>query len=507
MSKRSTKIIKFIQKHCKVPEGALVGQPIKLAPFQKNFIKDVYDNPHTTTDAFLSIARKNAKSATIACLVLVHLVGPEAKQNSQIISGAQSREQAGIIFKLASKMVNLNPKLQEKIRIIPSQKMLIGLPCNVEFQSISAESKTAHGLSPILAILDEVGQVVGPQDDFIDAITTAQGAHETPLLIAISTQAPTDGDLLSIWIDDALKNNDKQIICHLHSADDDAEVMDRKQWKKANPALGRFRSLKDLKKQANKAKRMPAAENTFRNLCLNQRVSGDALFISQSVWKSCEGPTCELNDTDPIWCGLDLSKKTDLTAFVICQKQDFVWHVFPFFWTPKDGVRERSKRDRVPYDMWVKDGFIRTAPGKTVDYEFVAKEIIELTEGKNVVGIAFDRWRIEDFKKELTKVNIELPLMLHGQGYKDMTPSIEAVESELLNARIRHGKHPVLTMCASNAVVITDNAEGRKLDKSESTRRIDGIMALTMAIGMCSRAEEDGPSIYETQGVRTFGTA
>ena len=212
---RGQKICAFIEHYCLIPEGAHVGQPIKLMKFQRKFILDVFDNPHGTSRAYLSVARKNGKSALIAAILLAHLVGPEARQNSQIISGARSRDQASLVFKLAEKMVRLSPELSKIVRIVPSQKMLVGLICNVEFKAISAESGTAHGLSPVLAILDEVGQVRGPHDAFIEAIETAQGAHANPLLIAISTQAATDADLFSIWLDDAAAAKDRRIGSHV----------------------------------------------------------------------------------------------------------------------------------------------------------------------------------------------------------------------------------------------------------------------------------------------------
>ena len=185
---RADRVIEFIETFCRVPEGALVGSPIHLEEFQVDFIRAIYDNPVGTKKAYLSLARKNGKTALIACLVLVHLVGPEAQQNSQIVSGAMSREQAGIIFNLTAKMIRLNSDLNDIIRITDSRKELHGLPMGTHYRALAAEGKTAHGLSPVLAILDEIGQVRGPQSDFVDAITTSQGAHESPLLIAISTQ-------------------------------------------------------------------------------------------------------------------------------------------------------------------------------------------------------------------------------------------------------------------------------------------------------------------------------
>ena len=498
---RGDRVCQFITRYCRVPDGALVGQSIKLAPFQEQFIREVYDNPAGTRSAYLSMARKNAKTTTIACLLLAHLVGPEALPNSQIISGAQSRDQAALVFDLACKIINQSPELQDIIRIVPSGKRLYGLPRNVEYKALAAEGRTAHGLSPVLAILDEVGQVRGPQDDFVDAITTSQGAHDNPLLIAISTQAPTDADLFSQWIDDARSSKDPRIVCHVYEADESADVLDEAQWRKANPALGLFRSHDDLSQQAHQAARMPSAENTFRNLGLNQRISTVSPFISKSVWESC-GAHPDPMEGVAVWGGLDLSAKTDLTALLLVwEGEDGIWQVQPHFWTPEEGLRDRAKRDRVPYDVWEREGYLTATPGATVDYEWVATHIGELLGDCAVNGIAYDRWRMDVMQKELAAQGIELPLIPFGQGYKDMAPALDTVESELLNGRIAHGMHPVLTMCAANAVASRDPAGNRKLDKAKANGRIDGMVALAMALGIAQREEVEGPSVYESRGV------
>lgn len=490
---RGEKVCRFIEAYCRVPEGKLIGQPLKLADFQRQFLLDVYDNPAGTSTAYLSIARKNGKTGLIAGILLAHLVGPEARQNSQIVSGAMSREQAGIVFALACKMIQLNPKLAEIVHIVPSSKRLIGQPRNVEYKALAAEGKTTHGLSPVLAILDEVGQVRGPQDDFIDAITTAQGAHDNPLLIAISTQASTDADLLSIWLDDAERSEDPHIVSHVYAAPDDADLQDMEAWKAANPALGLFRSLPDLEKQAARAARMPSSENTFRNLCLNQRVSTVSPFVSQDAWKACGAEPAPLEGL-AAFGGLDLSARTDLTGFVLIGRDaEGVAHVHPYFWTPEQGLHDRAKRDRSPYDVWVREGYLRTTPGATVDYSFVAAEMAEILGPLDVQAIAFDRWRIDIFKRDAETLGLDFPLVEHGQGFKDMSPALDTLESDLLNGRLRHGMHPVLTMCAANAVVSKDPAGNRKLDKHKATGRIDGMVALAMALGAAVRLGEEPP--------------
>lgn len=483
---RGEKVIKFITEYCVIPEGEHVGKPVKLVKFQKDFILAVYDNPHGTDTAILSIARKNAKTGLIAFLLLAHLVGPEAKQNSRIISGAMSRDQAAEVYNLASKCVMLSEKLSQIIKIIPSSKKLIGLPMNVEYQAISAEGKTAHGKSPIVAILDEVGQIRGPQSDFVDAITTAQGAYENPLLIYISTQAASDSDLFSLLIDDALKNKPKKAVCHVYAADKDDNIMHKQTWRKANPAMGLFRSEDDVRKQAEKAKRMPTFENTFRNLVLNQRVSTHSPFVSESVWLENGEPPLPIDGRE-VYVGLDLSARSDMTAAVMVSKDDdgFI-DVWPLFWMPEKRIDDLENTDKQPYRVWKNDGYLLTTPSATIDYGFVAVDIAAYQSRCDIAQVAFDRWRIDVFEKELDREGINLTMEPFGQGFKDMAPAVDALEEALLNGKLRHGNHPILAMCAQHAVIQKDPSGNRKFDKKVATQKIDGIVALAMAVKLAT---------------------
>lgn len=483
---RGERVVAFIEGYLVIPEGAKVGKPVVLEDFQKRFIFEVYDNVHITDTAILSIARKNAKTALIAFIVLAHLVGPESILNSRIISGALSREQAAEVYNLASKCVHLSVKIRDLVKIIPSSKKLIGLPRNVEYAAISAEAKTAHGKSPVVAILDEVGQIRGPKSDFVDAITTSQAAYESPLLFYISTQAATDNDFFSIQIDDAIQNKPPKTICHVYTTPEDADLLDEESWKASNPALGKFRSLPDMRKQAEKASRMPTFEMTFRNLNLNQRVEMNAPFVSKGVWilNSHEVDESVFYEC-PVYVGLDLSAKNDLTAMAIVAFKDR-WHVKMCFWTPSKGLRERAKTDRQPYDVWESQGYIRSIEGASLDYEVLAKEIAETLEDMNVVSVAYDRWRIDLLRKEFSDIGVNLPLVEFGQGFKDMSPALEKLMELLLNESIAHGNNPVLTMCMANTKVSTDAAGNQKLDKQKSTGRIDGAVAMAMAFGVCN---------------------
>jgi phage terminase large subunit-like protein len=481
-----------------------------LEPFQIKFIRDIYDNPAGTRLAILSVARKNGKSGLIAAIVLAHLVGPEARQNSQIVSGARSRKQAAIVYNLAAKMVALSPELRAIVKATPSGKTLHGLTMNTEYQALAAEAGTAHGLSPVLAIHDEMGQVRGEFDPFIEAIETAQGAYDDALQIVISTQAPNDADMLSIRIDDAKRSGDPTIVCHVYAASEDADMGDPKAWEAANPALGSFRSLVEITNKAAEAQRMPSVENSFRNLYLNQRVTRHTPFVSPSIWKACAGPVDDAAFYEgPVYGGLDLSLTTDLTALVLIAMKDGVWHIKPVFWTPESTLVDRSKKDRTPYDAWVRDGFMKATPGPAVEYDFVARDIAALTEGMDIRKIGFDRHRMKTLQAELDRLDVVLPFEEFGQGFVSMGPAVDRAEIEFLHERFRHGGHPVMTMCAANAIIVQDAAGNRKMDKSKSTGRIDGMISLAMAVGVAGldAAEPEACSPWDDPNFSLMGAA
>ena len=248
---------------------------------------------------------------------------------------------------------------------------------------------------------------------------------------------------------------------------------------------------------------MPSREAAYRNLVLNQRIDQRTPLIARAVWEACAGEAdLEELRTGVVFVGLDLSARNDLTALVtVVRDLSGVWHWFPEFFAPLEQLRERSLRDRAPYDVWHQQGFLTATPGASVDYEIVARRLCELCDDFDVQAIAFDRWRIDVLQRELQRLDRELPLKPFGQGFKDMSPALDTVESELLNGRIRHGAHPVLTWNAANAVATRDPAGNRKLDKMKARGRIDGLVAATMAMGLASQLPAALPSVYESRGL------
>jgi phage terminase large subunit-like protein len=355
------------------------------------------------------------------------------------------------------------------------------------YKALSAESKTAYGLNPVFIVHDELGQNKGPRSPMFEALETATGAQDDPLSIIISTQAPTDADLLSVLIDDGLSGADPKVTVSMYTTPMDDDPFTVESVRKANPALGDFLNQAEVMAMASDASRMPSREPEFRNLVLNQRVEANSPFVSRALWQACGDQAKPING--PVYAGLDLSSTSDLTAWVKLNLLDGVWQLHPTFWLPGDELATKAKIDRVPYDTWLEQGFLRAAPGKSVDYEYVATVIAQEFRQHDIRKVGFDRWGMQHLRPWLIRAGLSEAFVDErfepfGQGTMSMAPALRVFEANILNRRIAHGNHPVLAMCAANAVVEGKDESCRKLSKAKSAGRIDGMVATAMAFGV-----------------------
>jgi phage terminase large subunit-like protein len=458
--------------------------------------------------AILSLARKNGKTALTAAIALAHLIGPERIENGEIYSAANDREQASIVFRIAAQIVRADPELSEVLRVVDSTKTITNYGNGSFYRAISAEHGTKHGFNPSVVIYDELAQAKGRL--LYDVLDTSMGARREPLFIVISTQSNDPEHVLSRLIDDGLNSDDPTIVCHLFAVPDDCpDIYDPTVWKKANPALNDFRDLADFKALASKAKRMPAEEPKFRNLFLNQRVSPVSSLIPQAEWMACAAPA-EFVDGEAVYLGLDLSSVNDLTALLMVSADPKDDRVRAFLWKPLDTLAEHSQRDfgagNRRYEEWNKDGHLLATPGRTIDKGMVATTVAELCSRYKVLGLAYDRWRIEDLLKEFDRIGFRaheegeqgdgLKIVKWGQGWQDMAPAIDALEKSVMERRLKHPSNPVLTWNIANTVARTDPSGNRKLDKNAARFRIDGAVALAMCLGLKARDRTTTPSYH-----------
>jgi phage terminase large subunit-like protein len=483
---RGERNIAWIEEHLRVPEGRLVGQPVRLGVFQRLIILGIYDAPELVRRALISFARKNGKTALVAMLLLLHLCGPEARQNSQLYSAAQSKDQAAIVYKYAAQMVRMSPLLMDYVTEHESLKELRCPALGTLYKALSADAPTKFGLSPAFIVHDELGQVRGPKSELYDALETATGAQDNPLSLIISTQAATDGDLLSILIDDAASGEDPRSKLFMYAAPMDLDPFSEEAIRAANPGFDTIQNKAEVLAMAADAKRMPSKEPEYRNLVLNQRVESISPFISRQIWTDCAKPVVP-EFSGEVYIGLDLSEINDLTAAVAVslESTDSLWHVKPTCWLPEDGLAERSQRDRAPYDLWNQQGYLETCPGPTVSYEYVAEWLWERWKVWDVAAVGFDRWNMRHLEPWLRKAGFKdkhlEKFKAIGQGTQSMSPALRTLEGWILRRELAHGGHPVLTMCMANARVTSKDASNRKLDKKKSTGRIDAAVALVMA--------------------------
>ena len=517
---RAERVIRFIEQLI-VPSGTGQGRPFVMRDWQKKFIIAVYDPVDPATRfrrirrAILSMGRKNGKTALIAALVLCHLVGPEAIMNGEIYSAANDREQAAQVYKVCAQIVRADPELSALLKCTDSTKNIACYATNSFYRAISAEAGTKHGLNPSMVIYDELAQ--SKDTELYDVLDTSMGARDEPLFIVISTQSNDKQHILSRLIDDGLYSNDPTIVCHLYAVPEDVEdIFDPSCWALGNPALGDFLKFADLEAQAAAAKRMPSKEPAFRNLRLNQRVAPEAAMISRVEWMACIGDAT-WKPGEKIALGLDLSSTNDLSALVGVSMEDKS-RVQGWYWKPKDLLEEHTKRDfsgTLGYVDWEKQGHLLTTHGKSIDKMAIALHIAKLFGDFEIVGLAFDRWRMHELMKEFENIQFEtyrknisdeeeeyipqpgLRLVDWGQGFKDLSPAIEAFEKEVTDRTLIHASNPVLNWNMRNAISVMDPAGNRKIDKSKTRFRIDGAVALTMALGLKAKMRKTKEADYE----------
>lgn len=488
-----------------ITSGPLAGTKMKLRPWQRQIVDAIYavddaGNRYVRT-ALITLPRKNGKTGLAAGLALAHLLGPEAEARGQCFSAASDRNQSGLIFAEMEAIIEEVPEFAARCNIQRFHKtieVLSGEGKGSVYAALSADAKKAHGLNVSFAIYDELAQA--PNRSLYDNLTTGTGGRAEPLVVVISTQSADPLHVMSELVDYGRQVNegvveDRAFHATIYAAPEDADPWSEATWYACNPALGDFRSLEEMRSAAAQAQRLPAREPAFRNLYLNMRIEAEERFIRAAEWDACAEPV-DIEKLRGRRCfgGLDLGSTRDLSSLVLTFPDDEGgYDVVPFFWVPKDNLLAREEIDKVPYWTWsnAKPPLIEAAPGAAMDHSWIVHRLGELATMFQIEAVAFDRWRIEDFKRQLADEGIDVKLVEHGQGYKDMAPAVDFMETLLIQKKLRHGGHAVLRWNARNAVVTRDPAGNRKLDKDRSREKIDGLAALAMSLGIARKTEDD----------------
>ncbi|WP_083585834.1 terminase large subunit [Clostridium kluyveri] len=508
---RAQFVVDFIQnlKHTK---GEWFNKPFILLPWQVEIIKNIFgvvkeDGYRQFTTAYVEIAKKQGKTEMGAALAL-YMLTADGERGAEIYSCAADRAQASLIYNVAVDMVALCPALKKRLKIIASQKRIVYPAMNSFYQVLSSEAYSKHGINPQAVLFDETH--VANREMMNVMLHGASDARRQPLNFLITTAG---NDFQSIGYElhqkavDILegKKVDQTFYSIIYAASENDDWTLPEVWVKANPSLGITVSEEKMRLACENARQNPADENLFKQLRLCIWVKQSVRWMPMHLWEKC---SFEVNPEKlkgrECYGGLDLSSTNDITAFVLIfppTPTDDKYYVLPFFWIPEDNLKLRVRRDHVPYDIWEKQGFLETTEGNVIHYGFIENFIDELGTQFNIKEIAFDRWGAVQMVQNLE--GLGFTVVPFGQGYKDMSPPTKELMKITLEQKIAHGAHPVLSWMMDNVYVRTDPAGNIKPDKSKSTEKIDGVVALVMALDRAIRREMK-ENIYEKRGMRSL---
>lgn len=493
-------------------KGTWAGKPFDLIDWQEQIIRDVFgtlkpNGYRQFNTAYVEIPKKQGKSELAAAIALLLTCG-DNEERAEVYGCAADRNQASIVFNVAADMVRMCPALAKRVKILDSTKRLIYQPTGSIYQVLSADVSNKHGFNTHGVVFDELH--TQPNRKLYDVMTKGSGdARTQPLYFLITTAGDNQNSICWEVHQKALdiisgRKTDPTFYPVIYGAALEDDWSDPKVWKKANPSLGITVTIDKVKAAFESARQNPAEENSFRQLRLNQWVKQAVRWMPMDKWDKCafnvdpeelKGRVC--------YGGLDLSSSTDITAFVLVfppLDEDDKYFILPYFWIPEDNIDLRVKRDHVNYDLWERQGFIKTTEGTVVHYAFIESFIEELGMKYNIREIAFDRWGAVQMTQNLE--NLGFTVIPFGQGFKDMSPPTKELMKLTLEEKLAHGGHPVLRWMMDNIYIRTDPAGNIKADKEKSTEKIDGAVATIMALDRAIRCGGDeGSSVYDGRGL------
>lgn len=506
--------VMFIESLCHT-KGTWAGKPFKLLDWQRQIIQDLFgivkpNGYRQFNTAYIEIPKKNGKSELAAAVALLLCCG-DGEQRAEIYGCAADRGQATIVFDVAADMVRMCPALNRRCKILASQKRIIYTPTNSFYQVLSAEAYSKHGFNIHGVVFDELH--TQPNRKLFDVMTKGSGdARMQPLYFLITT-AGTDTNSICYETHQKAKDIlegrkiDPTFYPVIYGAGEDEDWTDPKVWIKSNPSLGETIGMDKVEAACESAKQNPGEENSFRQLRLNQWVKQAVRWMPMDKWDACAFPVNEeMLEGRVCYGGLDLSSTTDLTSFCLVfppEDEEEPYYVLPYFWVPEDTLELRVKRDHVPYDLWNRQGYLETTEGNVVHYGYIEKFIERLGERFNIRDIAFDRWGATQMSQDLENMGFTVVPM--GQGFASMSPPTKELMKLTLEKKIAHGGHPVLRWNMDNIFIRTDPAGNIKADKAKSTEKIDGAIAMIMALDRAIRCGNDtSESVYDSRGLLVF---
>lgn len=504
---RALRAENFFTNHLTYIEGERAGQPFLLEAWQRRIVHDLFgtvraDGTRQYRIGYGEIPRKNGKT-TFAAGIALYLLLCDNEHRPQVYSCAGDRSQASIVLNIAKNMVKHGSEiLQNKAK--SRQYKIEAVANDGWYEACSAEAYSAHGLNPHGIIFDELH--VQPNRMLWDAMLSGRGARKQPLVFAITTAGHDRSSICWEMHERAERAiadpcSDPTFYAVIYGAAMTDDWTSEEVWRNANPNLGVSVSLDFLREECDSAKKNPAAQNTFRNLYLNQWTEQAIRWIPVEEWDECKDDlTIDDFVGESCWCGLDLAATRDINSFTMVFQRDDKLHVFPFFWMPEDPVSNNAKNDRRQAKNWAEMGLIKQTPGNVTDYATIADDIAELCQRFFVEQIAYDPWgparalgQMLVAKGVYQNVIVEYP-----QSMGNFAAPCKEFERRVASRLIAHNGCPVLRWMIGNTAVIRDSNDNTRPAKDKSSDKIDGVVSTLMAMGLMLKREND--SVYNSEG-------
>jgi len=503
---KADRAVRFINT-LKHSTGQWAGKPFILMDWQEELIRRFYGtlNPDGTRQyrtVWLEVPRKNGKTELGAGGFALPLLYLDDELGAQIYSAANDREQAGLLFQAAAPMVEQNHTLNSLSKVYSPQKRIVYYRNRSFYVAISADRYNKDGLNAHAIIYDELH--AAKTRELWDVLTTSHGTRTQPADI-VTTTAGYDRNSIC-WelhnyackVRDGIIDDPTWLVC-IYAAEPKEDWTDEDVWLKCNPALGVFRSIEEMRSLCKRAQQTPALEMTFRRLYLDQWVNSAERWMRIETWDACNKRLPKLAGLK-CYGGLDLSSTKDLTALALVFHIGDKYAVKMHYWIPEATMLQKEKEDRVPYSLWKRQGHLHVTDGNVVDYDYMREITRQEATKYEIAEVAFDRWNATQIVTQLMDDGFNMTPF--GQGFVSMSPATKDFETQVLSGNLIHGNNPILRWNIDNLVVRQDPAGNLKPDKEKSTQRIDGAVATIMGLSLAIKhADEDAPSIYETQGV------
>jgi len=484
------KAVIFFEQLLHHTKGRWYGLPFQLMDWQRDALTEIFgwrrpDGTRKYRMVYIEIPKKNGKSEFCAGIAL-YLTMADGEPSAEVFSLAGERDQAAIVFRMAKTMINLEPRLKQRVELFKNSMYVPAT--NSRYEVLSRESGSKHGHSPSGIIFDELH--VQKSRDLWDTTTEGESARTQPLTMAITTAGYDRTSICWEQHDYAEKVRDGVIIDHeflpiLYAATPDDDWKDPAVWARVNPALGIAKTAEYMAKKCQKAQDLPGYLNTFLRLHLNIWTEQHSVWLHLEDWEAC-GAEMSLEDMAGRMCfaGIDLSSTRDLTALDLLfppEDDDEPWKLIPRFYMPDENIKVREMESKAPYVQWAQEGHIEVTPGNVVDYDHIRKDIEQLGLQVQFLELALDRWNSTQLMTQLGDDG--LTVVPFGQGFASMSGPSKEFEKLVLSQGIMHDSNPVMTWMVSNVAVKQDPAGNIKPDKSKSRDKIDGVTAGIMALG------------------------